>query len=784
MPMWNRLGSVGVLLLSEVLAGCAGTTSTADRSDANAPVAPVPVAAPGTSTPSPVPVSPVPLTPSGVAPAEAGRSRGPVVLQGSGQLVGPPSPLDPNNSMPSGASDGIQLSFVDVEIATVAATVLGDGLGLPYSIDPAIKGPMSLQSSRALSKDELLAALESALRVLDVVIVNAGGTYKVVPAREAGRFVGTIRGPDARGQPGFAIQIVPMKFIGVTEMEKILRPFAPNGGIVRVDEARNLLLIAGSSQELANMLEVVKIFDVDWLAGMSFALYTLNYVDAQTVITELKSVFDDAKSPLAGVIRFVPLQRLNTVLAMTANPKYLNDVETWIKRLDLGGSTAGRRIYVYDVQNGKASTLSESLGKILSIREESQATGAGTGASAAASAVPNTNGASVVTESADANASLVTGTLRIVPNDDNNSLLILASPGEFGVIESALQRLDVPARQVLIEASLAEVTLTDDLRYGVQFSYKGGDGPVILSEAGNGGISQRFPGFSYLFNGRTDISAVLNAIESVTTVKVLSSPKLMVLNNHEAQLQIGDQVPITVGTAVSTQGGNAPIVNSVQFRDTGVILRVTPRVNRNGLVQLEIAQEVSDVVPTTTSGIDSPTIQQRKFSSTVAVRSGETVALGGLIRDRQSKSRSGVPYLSKIPGLGALFRSTSDAKGRTELIVLLTPRVLQDPSDNGETLDRLEQEFRRLRRVAPDFKTLPSRPQKATLMERLQDIFDRKASVKTAAESSPQSVATETQKLQRPQKPQKPKKLPRPKTSSAAPQASSPPTPAAPAPSP
>ncbi len=235
------------------------------------------------------------------------------------------------------------------------------------------------------------------------------------------------------------------------------------------------------------------------------------------------------------------------------------------------------------------------------------------------------------------------GDLRIVANNDSNSLLVLATPAEFGVIEAALVRLDAPSRQVLIEASLAEVTLTDQLRYGVEWNYNGNKGPITLSDSSNGQVSRKFPGLSYLFTGSTDISAVLNALESVTTVRVISSPKLVTLNNHEAHLQVGDEVPIATQSAVSVVNQDAPIVNSVQLQDTGVILEVTPRVNKNGLVQLDISQEVSNSVPTTTSGIDSPTIQQRRLSTTVVVKSDDTIALGGIITDSRSKMKSGLP---------------------------------------------------------------------------------------------------------------------------------------------
>ncbi len=245
------------------------------------------------------------------------------------------------------------------------------------------------------------------------------------------------------------------------------------------------------------------------------------------------------------------------------------------------------------------------------------------------------------------------------------------------------------------------MTLTDELRFGIQWSYFGGDGPLTLSESANGGVAPQFPGFSYLFTGRTDIRAVLNALESITDVDVISSPKLMVLNNREASMQIGDQVPIAVQSSVGVADPDAPIVNAVQFRDTGVILKLTPRVNKNGLVLLEISQEVSDVVPTTTSGIDSPTIQQRKISSTIAVRSGETIALGGLIRENKSRTRTGVPYLARVPLLGAVFRSTDKNVRRTELIVMITPRVIRDADESAGVMEDLRNEFKALKHSMP-----------------------------------------------------------------------------------
>jgi general secretion pathway protein D len=659
---------------------------------------------------------------------------------GTGQLVSPPATPPPPGAPPTGGN-GIQLGFTDVDITQVVGSVLGEALGLNYSIDPTIKGTMSLRSNRPLSSEELLPALEAALRIQDIALVESNGTYRVVPVRDAPKRVTSFNLQLDRKQAGFAIQIVSLQFTSPAEMEKLLQPFAPPGGVMKTDEARNLIILAGTSQELTTMLDLVKLFDVDWLAGMSYGFFGLNYVDAKTAVTELQDIFADPKSPLAGMVRLIPLTRLNTILVITPQQKYLESVETWIKRLDIGGTSAGRRIYVYDVQNGRAEDLSRSLSRILSLptspddaqqnragRSGMSATSLGSNVSSGlpyglssgagqdygSTALPSTlnetpgtlGGAAAppypsYSSGNPANAPKQ-GDLRIVANNDSNSLLILATPAEFSVIEAALVRLDAPVRQVLIEASLAEVTLTDEIRYGVQWNYAGSKGPATLSDSSTGTIAQSFPGLSYLYTGSSSISAVLNALEAITTVRVISSPKLLTLNNHEAQLQVGDEVPITTQTAVSTAAGNAPIVSSVQMEDTGVILSVTPRVNKNGLVQLDISQEVSASVATTTSNIDSPTIQQRKFSTTVVVKNGDTIALGGLITESITKSKSGVPFLQSIPLLGALFRDTDNTTTRTELILLITPRVMRDDAEFQNVMDDLKDEFKSLKGVFKD----------------------------------------------------------------------------------
>jgi general secretion pathway protein D len=291
---------------------------------------------------------------------------------------------------------------------------------------------------------------------------------------------------------------------------------------------------------------------------------------------------------------------------------------------------------------------------------------------------------------------------RRIADTRNNALLILAKAQEYRMIESTLRRLDLVPLQVLIEATIAEVRLNDSLRYGLRWFFQADEGSttqsVTFSDISNGAVSSTFPGFSYLFESG-DVRAALNALDEITNVNVVSSPQLMVLDNETARLQVGDQVPVPTQQAQSITDPDAPIVNSIQFQDTGVILEVTPHVNASGLVVLDVRQEVSDVVTTTTSDIDAPTIQQRQIDSSVAVQTGETIALGGLIRDSEEDSRAGVPILMEVPILGNLFSSNSVASERTELLVLLTPRVVRDQEEAQEVTRELRRRLRGIKNL-------------------------------------------------------------------------------------
>jgi len=585
--------------------------------------------------------------------------------------------------------NGYNLAFVDADVRRVVDAVLGAMLGLDYSVDPAVQGNITLRTSQPVARESLLPLLESALVSVDAVIVVQGSSYRVLPRAEARSRAPLATGWGAAAQqaiPGYATEVVTIKHGSAREIARLIEQFLGKDIVAGTDNGLNQVVISGSSDERAAARQLIERFDVDSLADMNFEIYRLDNVDADTLLAELERIFRPPFDIIGSRVRIVPLGRLRSVLAIAADRADIARIEPWIKRLDAGGS-GKRRLYSYVVQNGRARDLATSLQLVLGASVSSASGEGGDGAGppiiddrrgpqpseaiAAQTPLPGTS------------SPLIAGGgpgPRIVPNEPNNSLLIYANGEEYEFIREALDKLDQPVAQVLIEATLAEVTLGNDLRYGVNFRAISGNDTVTSTSNAGGTPASIFPGFSVSLIGST-AAAVLNTLQSKTNVRVLSAPKLIVLNNQTATLQVGDQVPIVTQQAQSVSSPGAPIVNTIELRDTGVILKVTPRVNDSGTITLDIAQEVSDVAETTSSGINSPTIQQRRLTTTVSTRTGQMIALGGLIRDRVSRTKSGIPLLSQIPVVGALFGTHNNTNARTELIILLTPTIIRSPDE-------------------------------------------------------------------------------------------------------
>ena len=644
------------------------------------------------------------------------------------------------------------LNFEATDLQAVVKAVLGDILKENYVLDPKVTGVVTVQTSRPLTKAELLPALENLLRLNGAALIREGNTYKVLPAAEAmGGPVSTGRRPPQAW--GYGTRIVPLRHIAAKEMHKILEPFLPQDVPPIVDEQRNLLILTGSEPELQSLLDLVDTFDVDWLKGMSVGLFRFQHAEAKTAKDELENIFGAKDGPLSGLVRIVPVERLNALLVISQRSDYVDQARQWVERLDQVSETASPRLYVYRVQNAKAKDLATVLGGIFGI-QPTAAEGGAPPAELAPGEVPTeiTPGqlqpgeaqgglsSSMSTESGlggglgeggslggsyggetglpggpeGGGVMVVAGKqLRIIADDTNNSLVILAKSEDFKMIEEALKKLDVVPLQVLIDASVIEVTLTDNLQYGVEWFFKHGEGDATGAAALNLGTAARaffappgsfIPGgFSYAFQNQGDITVLLKALAANSKLNVLSSPSLMVLDNRKATIKVVDNVPVP--TSVQTQPGatSAPIAG-IEYKDAGVILNVTPRVNVGGRISLELEQDVTDPGRTTvevTAGTNAPQFRQRNIKSTITVQSGETIVLGGLIKDTKEDRNTGVPFLKDIPLLGNLFRSNVDFDERTELIVLITPRAVRSQEESRAVTEEFRQRLKELERIAP-----------------------------------------------------------------------------------
>ena len=648
------------------------------------------------------------------------------------------------------------LNFAGADVRRVLEAVLGEMLERAYAVAPEIEGTITARTARPLSRKDLLPALEDVLAMNGIALVDSGEMIRVVPLEAVKTAAPVLVGPRGRNR-GYGIHIIPVDFVSADALVDSLSTFVTPGRSLQADSARNLLLFRGPGVEARNITDMVRLFDVDWMDGMSFALLPLSHADVSTVVGELDIIFGqggEAPQAMQGVVRFVPVERMNAVLVVSEQPAYVYRAEEWVKRLDRGGGSEDeRQLYVFHLRQARASDVARVLGELFDVRTVGpsqtgnggsdialgrqsgtvSSDGAGQSGSGGAAGSAGRSGSGSQASAArqiqtpgDVRSrgsggrggggllgAAAGGGPRIIADERNDAMLVLATAREYRMIESTIERLDITPLQVLIEATIAEVTLNDTLRYGLRYFFdasgSGNINELTFSDFANGAVATEFPGFSYFFDSG-DAQVALSALDEITDVTVVSSPQLMVLDNQTARLQVGDQVPVPVQQSVATQDPSAPIVNSIQFEDTGVILEVTPHVNASGLVVIDVNQEVSDVVQTTSSGIDAPTIQQRQIASSVAVQTGETIALGGLIRDSRTEIDSGIPLLMNIPWLGNLFKTQATINERTELLVLLTPKVVRDPAESRAVTQELRRRLKGLERIRRNFGLEPSEP--------------------------------------------------------------------------
>jgi general secretion pathway protein D len=684
-------------------------------------------------------------------------------------------------SVGTGSSGGgsITLDFADTDIREVVAQILGNTLHLNYAIDPSVHGTATLRTVTPLGERQLIPVLQSLLAQNGATLVNNGGVYRVLPVAAAGGMVG------GAGTAGG--MMVPLRYASAEDLAKMLQPYVQGGARLIGIPSSNTLVIGGEPAQRDALVELVRAFDIDVLAGQSYALLPVPNGAAEDFATALNQAFRSQQGGvLASQVKVVPLARVDAVLVVTNSPRYLTDARRVYAVVERGMRQSMRTWHVYYVQNSTAmdtayilqeaftpnnvtaqptahgqgqqtgpqagiagtsgtsgssggssgiggSSTGSSTGGLGSASGGSSTGGLGSGGLGSGSttgsggqgtpsrgggstgANPLLGGLSSSGGSNDQNANA----MRIIPNPENNAILVYATGEEEGTIEAMLHKIDILPLQVRIDAIIAEVTLNDQLQYGTEFYFKhhsitgelGQLATTIMGSATGGAGTVAAGGFTFNAAGK-DGDVVLTALQGITTVKVLSSPQLLVLDNETASLQVGNLVPYLTASTTDLSASNA-ITNSINYQKTGVITQVTPRVNSGGLVTLDISQEVAGIAQgsTTTaasgSTINSPTFTERAVQSRVVIQDGQTVGLAGLITDNYAQGNTGIPILKDIPILNLITGTQTNTRQRTELLVLLTPHVLHDQRDARSLTEDLREQIPRAAFVPYDLQTLP-----------------------------------------------------------------------------
>ena len=616
--------------------------------------------------------------------------------------------------------DDVSLNFEQAPLSEVMHAIMGDILQLDYVVDRPVQGQVTLRTRTPIPRGELLEVLESLLKANNALLIKGSDGRYLVTGSQGSRLSPEISNP-ASSDAGFSTIIVPLRYISATNMAEILQPVAEERSFVLVDNRRNILMLAGTRDQLDGWLDIVTTFDVDQLQGMSVGMFPLENSNVEDVAEALSAMLDSGGQE--DLVRVVPVKRLNSLLILTPRSHYLDTLGVWIERLDsVPDSKFEKRIFVYPVQNTSARRISELLNGLYAdelgvvTTMESDASGGGGvapgmsgesvgGGSSGISAGSNNDerdmGGEIMSIGAmsDSRGPSMMEDVRVVADDDNNALMIYSTGKQFDMIKTALEQLDTVATQVIIEASILEVSLNDSLEYGLEWTFSNGlnsdnEGTGILSAVGGPLSAANGAGFSYtVANAAGNIKAVLNALAKESLLNVISTPSVKVLDNNTAFIHVGDQVPI-ISEQSTGLNVNDRITQSVTYKDTGVQLEVTPSVNAGGLVTMDIQQSVTDVGPLVEG--QQPTFLERSIMSRVSVRSGQSVVLGGLIRENAANAESGIPFLQTLPWVGPLFGSTKKANRRTELLVIITPRALASENDLREVSEEMRAQIRHM----------------------------------------------------------------------------------------
>ena len=695
---------------------------------------------------------------------------------------------------------GYRLNFEDADVKDVLQAVLGNVLGVSYTIAPNVTGRITIASSAPQGRSELLSTLETVLSMQGLSLTRTGSTFRVAPLTLGG---GTL---DADGSgTGFGISVVPLRYSSVASMNKLLSGFVVEADGIKIDSSRNTVIVRGPGPRRAEIVRAIKAFDGDWMHTQSVSMFELKRARPDDVIQELTRVFDSEKDgDSAGIIEFKSVKRLRSIMVISKNDTLIRRAGAWIRRLDHEDISETSSIFVYRPRyrdareltklvnglfgNGSGSSGDDSKTGSVAFQTNGQSgqsggfgsssgqgglgssggsgaggsqgsggltsasfgggssggfgggsssgspfgSSGGSGSSGSSSAFGSLGGGAGGSglkgeladpiEAGDGRGNATGMKLKLTADTSNNSIVAYTDGETYRKVEAVLRQLDIPPLQVAVNVIIAEVQLNDELKYGVQFflnqsqksvgsigfstsslsptsivssaasSVAAGVSTGVTSPIANAISPGAGTGLNFISGGQSSPNIILSALDSISKVHILSTPSIVVMENKPATLEVGNEVPVTTQSAQSNLTADAPTVNSVTYLDTGIILKIIPRIGQNGNVDMQIDQEISSVVPDasgSTSGSLTPTISKRRIASDISVKSGQNVLLAGLVTDTRSKSNGQVPFIG--PQLGNLLGNTDNIVSRTELVMFIRPVIIRSGQDAVE----ITQDFRR-----------------------------------------------------------------------------------------
>jgi len=683
----------------------------------------------------------------GTDPRKGALDEAPPAPQGSWKSTAPaakdpPTPGPPRapRTLSAGASDKgttgpeaddqkIVFNFDDADLYEVIKA-LGDLMQISYLVDPGIQGKVTIHTADGLRKKDLFPLFFQILEANGLTAVKEGPVYKVFVAKEASRMpLSGDPGMVRKGAPSgerVIIEIIPLKYISAVEVTKLLTPFLSAAGMIVPDDGSSTVVVVDSSPNISKILELVKVFDVNIFERLNYRFYPLVNVNAVEASKVLNDVFAAHGKASLNYAKFIGIEKINTVLVLSANPHLFMKIDQMVRELDDVDNSMTRRIYVYFVKNGSAADFGDILGKALEGDTETESTktsskkkepggmtqlsgnpfskarveekkaekaaeaeGTPKADKSAPVAQPQQTAAKTTTisQGEGGGANSLKSDVKITVDEIRNALVIEAIPVDYQVIMALLKQLDRLPRQVLIEATIAEISREASMELGMDWALGAGAALGAASFAASVGGG----GLKYSIGVTNKWYAELQALASKNKVNVLSSPHVLASDNKEARIDVSREIPVA---SSQTMYGTATAVTetAIEYRDTGVILIVTPHINDHGMVTMDIEEEVSDLEknPILVAGKEYPAFFKRTINTTLTVKDGQTIAIGGLIKDKEDTLISGVPCLIDIPVVRYLFGNYSENTEKNELIVLITPRVIDDLND----VDQVTHEFK------------------------------------------------------------------------------------------